>query len=139
MEKSKSISTILSWLFLVLVLATAVLISIFEELNVCFLALLIVNLVITILFAIRFNKQIIIVSRILAGLLFIYSGFVKGVDPVGTKYIVKDYFMGSPISSNLRLYLKYCCRCVGRFFFSVRTCFHVSLSRRVTVLFFRVS
>ncbi len=38
-------------------------------------------------------KIIAYISRFLAGLTFMFSGFVKGVDPLGTAYKMEDYFI----------------------------------------------
>ena len=38
------------------------------------------------------KKKVVAVCRILVGLLFIFSSFTKGVDPLGTKYKMIEYF-----------------------------------------------
>lgn len=52
-------------------------------------------------------RNLITFSRILVGLVFIFSSFVKGVDPLGTAYQMDDYFIAFNINwaSSLSLFL----------------------------------
>lgn len=52
-------------------------------------------------------KNLIVFSRFFVGLVFIFSSFVKGVDPLGTAYQMDDYFIAFSISwaSSLSLFL----------------------------------
>jgi uncharacterized membrane protein YphA (DoxX/SURF4 family) len=56
-------------------------------------------------------KKIANISRILVALVFIFSGFVKGVDPLGTAYRIEDYFIAfgtgwaNPLSLFLSIFL----------------------------------
>jgi uncharacterized membrane protein YphA (DoxX/SURF4 family) len=47
------------------------------------------------------------ISRILVALVFIFSGFVKGIDPLGTAYRIEDYFIafGTDWANPLSLFL----------------------------------
>jgi uncharacterized membrane protein YphA (DoxX/SURF4 family) len=91
MKKQESINW-LSWLFLLLNLSSAFLISKVDDYSFWFLTLLSFNMVLGLVFAKRINNTVLFISRILVGFLFIYSGFVKGVDPLGTQFRIEDYF-----------------------------------------------
>ena len=53
---------------------------------------LIANIIVSMLFKKRYDKPALNVCRLLVGGLFIFSSFTKGVDPLGTKYKMLDYF-----------------------------------------------
>jgi len=83
----------IGWIFLLLVLISACLISFFENFSAFFLLLLIVGLLLVILLRRSFSVNILTVARSILGVTFIYSGLVKGIDPVGTEYRIVDYFI----------------------------------------------
>lgn len=53
------------------------------------------------------GKWLLLLSRIIIGIVFIYSGFVKGVDPLGSTYKFTDYFnaFNTPWANNLSFIL----------------------------------
>lgn len=50
-------------------------------------------------------KTVILISRFLLGFVFIFSGFVKGIDPLGTAYKIEDYLLAYQIDWALPLSL----------------------------------
>ncbi|MEG2665901.1 MAG: hypothetical protein RSA02_02655 [Bacteroidales bacterium] len=62
-----------------------------KEYSVLFLILLIVNIFFCFLHRKMFEHSVVSIVRTLVGALFIFSGFVKGVDPIGTQYVIYDY------------------------------------------------
>ncbi|MCD6113502.1 MAG: hypothetical protein J7J86_09610 [Bacteroidales bacterium] len=93
MDKLNKKKSAIGWIVFFMALFSVFAIKYIEVYNLFFLLLLTVNLIIALFLRKSFNKTIVNLSALLIGLLFIYSGFVKGVDPVGTKYQIIDYFI----------------------------------------------
>ncbi len=94
MSKVKDIfSEILGWGLLIIILTSGFLIQQYEGWSLFFTSLLVIEIILVIVFINDFSKLNITISRLILGCLFIFSGFVKGVDPVGTKYRIEDYFI----------------------------------------------
>jgi hypothetical protein len=53
-------------------------------------------------------------SRILVGVLFIFSGFVKLVDPIGSQYKFEEYFSEAVL--NMEFLIPYVISCTTLFF-----------------------
>ena len=69
----------------------AVLIGFFQQFSWPIAVAVFIPLVASLAFGKRYTDSGVNVCRILVGLLFIFSSFTKGVDPLGTKYKMIDY------------------------------------------------
>lgn len=81
----------MGWLSIVVAIASAVGICFLPDYKFLFLAVLLLNILISIAFGKKYNNASLTVCRLLVGALFIFSSFTKGVDPLGTKYKMLDY------------------------------------------------
>lgn len=74
-----------------LAVAAAVGIAFVPAFNTVFLVVLLLNLLLPVAVRKGYGKPALTVCRLLVGCLFVFSSFVKGVDPLGTKYKILDY------------------------------------------------
>lgn len=77
-----------------------------------------------------------LISRILVGLVFTFSGFVKGIDPLGTAYRIEDYFVayGTEWAMPLALFLSVALSTL-EFVLGVALLFNTKLKQLSWVLF----
>ena len=88
----KACNSIMAWVSIAVALASAVGIVYVPDYRLWFLAILLLNIAVSIVFRKSYSKEALVVCRVLIGLLFIFSSFTKGVDPLGTKFKMLDYF-----------------------------------------------
>ncbi len=84
-------TTSLPWISILVALASAVGIYFLPAYHLWFLAILLLNVLVSLAYSKRYNIAALTICRILVGALFIFSSFTKGVDPLGTKYKILDY------------------------------------------------
>ena len=87
----KKKTSLLPWISILVALASAVGIYYLPEYHLWFLAVLLLNLLVSLVFSKRYSKPALTICRLLVGALFVFSSFTKGVDPLGTKYKMLDY------------------------------------------------
>lgn len=133
-----------SYAILLLTLLLASGIALFPGRSWLFLSLLALNIVFCLLNRRFFTHSAVVVFRTLVGCLFIYSGFSKGVDPLGTQYVIHDYLeaYNLPWLTNLSLVGSFVLNCI-EFLIGVCLLFNVKIKYTVWItalmmLFFTV-
>lgn len=85
--------SITGWAIILITLFSAYLIVHFPGFHAFFLILLLFEMVLAVRYRKIFTPVMIRSTQIILGLLFLFSGFVKAVDPLGTAYRIEDYFI----------------------------------------------
>lgn len=93
MRKDYTKSGFLSFAITIWALICAVFVGFFPNFSWMMLISILIPIVGALLFSGYYNKSGLSLCRILVGALFIFSSFTKGVDPLGTKYKMLDYFI----------------------------------------------
>ncbi len=97
MKKDYTKSGFLSFAITIWALICAVLVGFFPDFSWLLLSAIVFPIFAALLFNSFYNKSGLSLCRFLVGALFVFSSFTKGIDPLGTKYKMLDYFIAYDI------------------------------------------
>ena len=97
MKKDYTKSGFFSFAITIWALLCAVAVGFFPGFSWIMLAAIIFPILAALLFNSLYNRSGLALCRVLIGALFVFSSFTKGVDPLGTKYKMLDYFIAYDI------------------------------------------
>ena len=97
MRKDYTKSGFLSFAITIWALVCAVFVGFNPDFSWFMLGAIAFPILASILFNNYYNKSGLVLCRVLVGALFVFSSFTKGVDPLGTKYKMLDYFIAYDI------------------------------------------
>ncbi len=97
MKKDYTKSGFLSFAITIWALMCAVLVGFFPNFSWLLLTAIVFPIFAALLFNSFYNKSGLTLCRVLVGALFVFCSFTKGVDPLGTKYKMLDYFIAYDI------------------------------------------